>query len=216
LKGNENIRVLIVEDDYLIGETIKRTLKTIGYEVAGKASNGLEAVEMACSLRPDIVLMDIQMPDLDGLEATRRIQECCPVPVVALTAYESQDLVNKAGEVGVAAYLTKPPRRAEIERAVTIAMARHRDMMELRRLYGELETQKNEIEKALAEIKILRGILPICSRCKNIRNDKGYWEEVEAYVGRYSEAAFSHGLCPGCMDKLYGDEDWYKKSQGEK
>ncbi len=211
MKKNEKIRVLIAEDDYLVSEIIKRALKEIGCELAGKASDGLEAVEMTCSILPDVVLMDIQMPGIDGVEATRRIQERCPIPVVVLTAYESQDLVEQASEAGVAAYLTKSPKPAEIKRAITIAMSRHEDLMELRRLNKEIESKNEELEKAFMEIKTLRGILPICTNCKKIRDDKGYWNRIEGYIETHSDALLSHSLCPECMDKIYGDEDWYKK-----
>lgn len=198
-------RVLIAEDDYLVGETIKRALKELDYELVGKASDGAEAVEMACTLNPDVVLMDIQMPELDGLEATQQIQSRCPMPVVVLTAHESQELVEKASEVGVSAYLIKPPKQTEIERAITIALARHDDLMALRYLNEDLETHKEKLEKALAEIKTLRGILPICSNCKNIRDDDGYWNQIEVYIRDHSEAEFTHGICPECVKKLYPD-----------
>ncbi len=202
MEKNQKTRVLVAEDDYLVGETIKRTLKQIGYDLVGKASDGVEAVEMAVSLRPDVVLMDIQMPELDGLEAARQIQEHCPMPVVILTAYESRSLVEKASEVGVGAYLIKPPNLAEIERAITIAVARFDDMMELRRL-------NTELKEALAKVKTLSGFLPICANCKKIRDDKGYWTQIEAYIRDHSEAEFSHGICPECAKELYPDIDIY-------
>jgi hypothetical protein len=98
----------------------------------------------------------------------------------------------------VAAYLTKPPQPEEIERAVIIALARHADLMELRRLY-------KEVEKALAEIKTLQGIIPICVECKKIRNDDGFWHQVENYVMEHSQAEFTHSLCPECHKEIYGD-----------
>lgn len=196
MQTNKKIRVLIAEDDYFVTETLKNALHESGYELAGEAANGEDAVKMTLSLKPDIVLMDIKMPQLDGLEATKRIQDRCPTPVVILTAYESQDLVKKAGEVGAAAYLIKPPKPLEIERAITIALARHNDLMELHRLNVELE-------KALAEIKTLRGIIPICASCKKIRDDKGYWNQIEKYIQDHTEANFSHGICPECAKKLY-------------
>lgn len=207
--GNK-VRVLVAEDDYLVGEEIRRVLESIGYEQVGLASTGEEAVELVSVLRPDVVLMDIRMSELDGLEAARRIQRDHPTPVVVLTAHESQDLVDKAGEMGVAAYLTKPPRSDEIERAVTIAMARHHDLVELRRLYAELmkanqqvESKNEELERALEEIKTLRGILPLCSFCKKIRNDEGFWERVDVYVSARTEAEVSHSICPDCLKTHY-------------
>ena len=132
-------RVLVAEDDYLVGEEIGRALKQIGYELVKDVSDGAEAVKMVCAIKPDVVLMDIKMPEMDGLEATRQIQERCPTPVVILTAHESQDLLDQASEAGVSAYLTKPPKPQAIDRAIIIAMARHGDLMELRRRNKELE-----------------------------------------------------------------------------
>jgi two-component system, response regulator PdtaR len=188
--------VLVAEDDYLVSEEIVRGLKALGYKNIIEVSDGIAAVEETCTLRPDIVLMDIKMPKLDGLEATRQIQDRCPAPVVILTAYESEELLKKAGEAGIAAYLTKPLKQGELERAIVIALARHRDLMELRRLNRALRL-------ALAEVKELRGILPICASCKKIRDDKGYWQQIETYISDHSEAEFSHGICPACAEKLY-------------
>jgi len=139
-------RVLIVEDDYLVGKLVKMALKEIGYVAVGEAVNGLEAIEMAETLHPDVILMDIKMPDMDGLEATKRIYEKCPTPVVVLTAYDSRDLVEQARAAGVGAYLTKPPSAQEIERAILIATARFDDIMELRHLNAELRDRNEALD----------------------------------------------------------------------
>lgn len=196
--NERNIRLVVAEDDFLVAEEIKRILRESRYEVVGEAGNGRQAIELVTELQPDAVLMDIRMPEMDGLEASQCITEKCPTPIVIMTAYEAPDLVKKAGESGVAAFLTKPPVLAEIERAITIALARHDDLMELRRV-------NKELQKALAEIKTLRGILPLCSFCKKIRNAKGEWEDVDAYIYKHTEADISHGVCPECYKKYYGD-----------
>jgi len=193
---DKSITILVAEDDSLVRKEINRGLRMRGYERIMEAANGREAVDKACSNRPDVVLMDIRMPELSGLEAAQQIQDCCPTPVVILTAYKAQDFVQKAVQAGVGAYLTKPPKPAELERAITIAMARHADLMELRRLNKELEL-------ALDEVKRLRGILPICANCKKIRDDQGYWQQIETYIRDHSEADFSHGICPDCARELY-------------
>ena len=141
---HEDVRVLIAEDDYLVSEMIRGLLEEAGYNVVGEAVDGLEAVEMTQSLRPDAVLMDIKMPNMDGLEATRLIYESCPAPVVVLTAYETPELVEMASEAGAGAYLVKPPNVHEMERAITIAMARFGDMMKLRNYAGQLEQRVQE------------------------------------------------------------------------
>jgi AmiR/NasT family two-component response regulator len=196
--NERNIRLVVAEDDFLVAEEIKRTLRGSHYEIVGEADNGRQAIKLVTELRPDAVLMDIRMPEMDGLEASRRITEECPTPIIIMTAYETMDLVETAGKAGVAAFLTKPPMLAEIERAITIALARHSDLMELRRVNSELQ-------KALAEIKSLRGILPLCSFCKKIRNADGEWEDVDVYIYKNTEADISHGVCPECYKKHYGD-----------
>lgn len=196
------IRIVIAEDDYFVNEEIKRSLRGLPYEIIGEANNGAEAVEMTCELQPDVVLMDIKMPKMDGIEASRLINEKCPTPVVIISSYESKDILENASRVGVGAYLTKPPKTEEIDRAITIAIARHRDLLELRQLYSDLK-------EANSKINILEGIIPICTQCKKIRDDKGYWDILESFLEKHSEAVFSHGMCPQCSDKLYGSEEWY-------
>ncbi len=75
---------------------------------------------------------------------------------------------------------------------------------------------KAELETTLNEVKVLRGIIPICASCKKIRDSEGYWKQVESYIEDHSEAQFSHGLCEECADKLYGDQKWYKKRKKDK
>ncbi|MGV1100041.1 ANTAR domain-containing response regulator [Thiovibrio sp. JS02] len=194
--GERRIRLVIAEDDFLVSEEIKRILRGAAYEIAGEASTGQEAVRLVAELNPDAVLMDVRMPGMDGLTAARRIAVEHPTPIVIMTAYESEELVAEASEAGVAAFLTKPPVLAEIDRAITIALARHADLRELRRVNLELK-------QALAEIKTLRGILPICSFCKKIRTPDGHWEDVALHISKHTEAEPSHGLCPECFKKNY-------------
>ncbi len=204
MKIKETIRVLVAEDNQVVAEIIKLSLQESGFEMAGLAVTGRDAVEMTISLRPDVVLMDIEMPDLDGLDATRQIQSRQPTPVVVLTAHQGDDLLEKASEVGVSAYLTKPPQVKEIERAIIMALARHDDLMECWRL-------NKELEKALKEIKTLQGILPICSSCKKIRDDKGYWSQIEAYFRVHTDVGFTHSICPECAARLYPHCNPYDK-----
>lgn len=193
---SDEIRVIIAEDNFLVSQMTKETLKKLGYTVIGEATNGKQAVEMTQSLHPDVVLMDIKMPEMDGIEASRQIQDECPTPVVILTAYETSDLVHQASTAGVGAYLVKPPDAHEMERAIIIAMARFGDMIELRRLNSELKD-------ALDSIRTLSGLIPICASCKKIRDDAGFWHEVEVYVRDHTQAQFSHGVCPDCARRLY-------------
>jgi hypothetical protein len=81
------------------------------------------------------------------------------------------------------------------------------------KIVKQTKETKNELENTASELKLLSGLLPICASCKKIRDDKGYWNQIESYIMKHSEAYFSHGLCEDCSDKLYGDEDWYQKAK---
>lgn len=198
------IRILIVEDDFLVAKELQRIFMHLGgYEILGVANNGEQALEMVGSFLPHVVLLDLQIPKIHGLEVAKKIQERYPTPIVILTAHESEELLEKAVATGIGAYLTKPADPLTIQRAIIIAMARHKDLMQLYRLYQELEIQKKQLEKAMAELKVLRGIIPICANCKKIRNDSGYWEQVETYIEGHTTAEFTHGICPECFHQLY-------------
>ncbi len=144
-------RVLIADDDFLVMMVIRGMLENAGYIVAGEASSGRDAIRLAQELQPDVIIMDLQMPDIDGLEATRMIYECCPTPIVMLTAYESPELVQEAGEAGAGAYIVKPPSIQELERAILIARTRFQDMMRLREA-NEALRKRNEALDAFARI----------------------------------------------------------------
>ena len=143
---SRDIRVLIAEDDYLVSEMVRGLLEEKAYVIVGEAANGREALALTRTLQPDIVLMDIKMPDMDGIEAARCIYRDCPVPVVVLTAYETPELIERASAAGVGAYLVKPPNTQEIEGAINVAMARFGDLMKLRRLNAELKARNAELD----------------------------------------------------------------------
>ncbi|MCB9421537.1 MAG: response regulator [Ardenticatenaceae bacterium] len=143
---HEEIQILIAEDDYLVGEMIQGMLSELGYAVVGLAMSGVQALELTAELKPDVVIMDIQMPGMDGVAAAQKIQECCQTPVVILSAYETPELVQKASKAGVNAYLLKPPDSRELERAITLAMARFEDMVALRRLNDDLQASNAELD----------------------------------------------------------------------
>lgn len=189
-------RIVIAEDESLVAEMITGMLAELGHTVVGWAVDGVEAIKMTQQLQPTAVLMDIKMPDMDGLEAARRIADSCPTPVVVLTAYETQEMIEQASAARVGAYLTKPPNGQDMQRALTIAVARFTDMQELRRLNDELQA-------ALETVNTLSGLLPICSHCKKIRDGKDQWYPLEVYISQHSKAEFSHGVCPACVQAHY-------------
>lgn len=192
MEKSEPIRVLIADDESLISDVIQERLEEAGYVVAGRAGNGVQAIERTESLRPDVVLMDIRMPVMDGLEAMKTILEICPVPIILLTAYDEARFIEEASDSGAAGFLVKPSSAREIDRAITIGRARFKDIMELRKV-------NKELREALQQVKSLSGLLPICAWCKKIRTDQGYWQSVESFIMEHSDARFSHGMCPDCQ-----------------
>ena len=151
-KKDKNVKILIAEDDFLVSEMIEGELADAGYQTVGKAANGIKAVELTKSLQPDIVLMDIRMPEMTGLEATRQIMECCPTPVIILTAYDNIDMVENAGDAGVGAYLNKPLDARELEKAILIARARFNDIKELKEKNRQLEEADKVNKNLMKEI----------------------------------------------------------------
>ncbi len=149
MRITSKLRVLIAEDDYLVSEMIEGLLQEMGHAVVGKAANGLEAVEMTCTRRPDVVLMDVKMPQLDGIQATRRIYDRCPTPVVIVSAYETPALIARASQAGAGDYLIKPPNARQLERALSITVARFNDMMALRRLNADLDAYAQTVAQNL-------------------------------------------------------------------
>ena len=152
MNDRKSVRVLIAEDDYLVSKMVGALLEELKYTVVGEAADGLEAVEMTRALQPDVILMDIKMDRMDGIEAARLIQERHPTPVVVLTAYETEELVIEASAAGAGAYLVKPPNTRELERAITIAMARFDDMMALRESNRRLAEMLAELEAAREKV----------------------------------------------------------------
>jgi len=149
MTDRKEIRILVAEDDFLVSQEIIRSLKFLGYEKIDLASNGEKAVEMASSKKPDIILMDIEMPKMNGIEAARQIGLSMSIPIVILTAHESSDYIEQAVHIGVGAYLTKPARPEEIERAFAIALARHQDIILREGLIRELEQNRHQLNEAI-------------------------------------------------------------------
>ncbi len=202
-------RVLIVDDNDSILEVLHKILRAAACTVVGEAHNGAQAVALVERLRPDIILMDIDMPKLNGIDAARQIQKLQPTPIILLTVHDTPELIERAREAGVVAYLVKPPDANEIIRTIKIAMSRFNDFRELQRLNAELErlnrkleTRNAQLQKAMAAIKTLKGLVPICAWCgKKIQDENGSWIQLETYIAERSEAEFTHGICPDCLEK---------------
>jgi len=154
-------RVVIADDESIIRMDLKEMLTHAGYLVVGEAGDGMSAVHLAREVRPDLVIMDIKMPNLDGVSAAKILTEEQIAPVLLLTAYSQRELIDAAREAGVVAYLVKPFREAELLPAMEIALARFREFEELRRevqdLRDALETRKL-VERAKGVLMDTQGL----------------------------------------------------------
>lgn len=193
----ENRKILIVEDEGIVALQIKGSLEEMGYAVVDIYSSGEEALENIGALSPDLVLMDIKLRgEMDGIETAARIRKQYNVPVIYLTAHSEPGTFKMAKLTEPYGYVLKPFNVQELKIAVELALHKHRIDMEKEKL-------TNELKDALEKVKLLSGMLPICSACKKVRDDKGYWNQIEVYIREHSEAEFSHGICPDCAKRLY-------------
>jgi len=192
--------VLIVDDNPKNLQLLGNILKVKKCDI-GVAQGGNMALQMARDINPDLVLLDIIMPDLNGLEVCKRLKsspETKDIPIIFLTAKTETEDIARGFRLGAVDYVTKPFNSIEL-------LARVTTQLELKKAW---DMQKNLVEKlqtALDEVKQLSGLLPICCHCKKIRDDKGYWNQVEGYISTHSEAEFSHCICPECMKEHYPD-----------
>jgi two-component system, response regulator PdtaR len=155
------LRVLVAEDESLIRLDLVEMLREEGYEVCGEAADGQAAVDMATALRPDLVVMDVKMPVLDGLSAAEQLVRARIAPVVILTAFSQRDLVERAREAGAMAYLVKPFQKKDLLPTIEMAVSRFAELVALERevadLAGRLEARKT-IERAKGVLQAERGL----------------------------------------------------------
>lgn len=151
----ERTRVIIADDESLIRMDLREMLTNLGYLVIGEAGDGRSAINQARELRPDIVIMDIKMPDLDGIEAAQVLTEERIAPVLLLSAYSQQDLIQRARQAGVSGYLVKPYRENDLVPAIEIVLARFSEFRVIERELGDMQ-EALETRKAVERAK---GIL---------------------------------------------------------
>lgn len=176
--------ILIVDDNPHNLILLGTFLRDNHYEVV-EITQGSQVLNYLDNHSPDLILLDIMMPDMDGYTVCRKIKAAPAtrhIPVIFLTAKTEPNDVVLGFEAGGVDYVTKPFHPVELLARV----------------------------KTHIEMKILRGILPICSKCKKIRDHEGFWTNIETYLETHSDALFSHGLCKECAEALYGKEEWFK------
>jgi AmiR/NasT family two-component response regulator len=162
------MRILIAEDETIIRLDLRKLLEDAGHEVCAEARDGVEAVDLVESHQPDLAILDVKMPRLDGIEAAKRILEERPIPIVMLTAYGQDELVARAVEAGVFGYLVKPFRETDLLPAIATARARHEELSALRE-------EADSLSEALAARKAIE-------RAKGILMEKDGLSEEEAFA----------------------------------
>jgi phosphoserine phosphatase RsbU/P len=191
------VKVLIAEDDAVTNLYLKSTLRRWGYEVVATA-NGSEAWQvLAGTEAPSLVILDWMMPDINGLDLCRRIRATPAVErtyIILLTSRSGHGYAVEGLKAGADDYVTKPFDNEELRARVQVGAR-------VAELQASLAERVSELERMIAKVKQLRGLLPICSYCKKIRDDRNYWQQVEGFISEHSEAQFSHGICPECYAK---------------
>lgn len=326
------LKIMIVEDERMISEDLKRTLIQMEYEVVGVCSSGEEAISMALNTNPDLIIMDIMLDgNISGVEAAKRIQMQKEIPIIFLTAYSDDKTIQIASEAEPYYYLLKPFNENDLKAAIQITMVKfrsaqkekvsntkfsslfmgypdpvvyldmkyriieinssfteifgfkpneakdklifdlivpdhklkeakqfsmskkifknfetvrknktgkeipvlisnnpifidgkqtgtiitYRDISQMKKIEQEREKLIRDLQKALNEVKTLSGLIPICSHCKKVRDDSGYWDQVEHYISKHSNADFSHAICPDCMRQYYPEMYDKMKKKGK-
>jgi response regulator NasT len=163
----ESLRVLVADDESIIRLDLRETLRKMGHEVIGEAGDGRRAVELSRQLKPDLVILDIKMPEMDGIDAAKVISTEKIAPVVLVTAYSQIDLVQRAQDAGVFGYVVKPFKESDLLPAVAIAIARFRE-------YVEISNQAASLQEALDARKLVE-------RAKGLLMQKHSLTEQEAF-----------------------------------
>jgi DNA-binding response OmpR family regulator len=197
------LKVLVTDDDPEVLLLTATVLRRAGYEVL-EASTGSECLAIVRASGPDLVLLDVMLPDMSGVDVCQQIKTDQNLQrtfvILASGIRVSSDSQAEGLDCGADGYIVRPISNKEL-------VARVQSMERIKRvedalLEKERQQQKLilELQEALAEIKTLKGFIPICASCKKIRDDEGYWNQLEAYISKHTEAIFSHGLCPDCAE----------------
>jgi DNA-binding response OmpR family regulator len=197
------VRILIAEDDATSRRILEAVLKKWGHDVIS-TTDGAEAWSVLSSPgSPRLAILDWMMPELDGVEVCRRLRQDAPdggTYVILLTAKSEKRDIVEGLDSGADDFVAKPFDRDELRARVAVGSR----VIELQTALAE---RIEELEAAMEHIQTLQGILPICMHCRKIRNDGNAWQEIEEYVEHHSEAHFSHGVCPQCLEEHYADDD---------
>lgn len=191
--------ILIAEDNVTSRTLLQVIIGKWGYEVL-TAVNGVEAWNILKEKdSPQIAVLDWMMPEMDGIEVCRRVrgmEKTNPAYLILLTGRDSKADISLGLDAGASDYITKPFDVNELRARLSVAER-------MVALQENLNRNISELQDALTHVKTLQGVLPICMHCHKIRTDDKAWQRLEAYIEVHSDAKFSHGLCPECLEKHY-------------
>jgi DNA-binding response OmpR family regulator len=190
--------ILIVDDLPRNLQVLAVLLDKAGYRVS-MAMDGAQALAMVAREAPDLILLDVMMPGMDGLEVCRRLkvdEATRGIPVIFLTAKAELEDLQEGFKIGAVDYLTKPFRGGELLARVATHVSLRQALLREREL-------RRSLEESLAQVRTLSGLLPICAKCKKIRDDNGYWNQIETYLSAHAPVDFTHGICPECSREMY-------------
>jgi len=191
------MKILLAEDDPMFALLLQRLLE--GEYQVRLVRDGVEAWEaLLAEDAPQLAVLDWLMPRMDGMEVCRRVRrqpEMASTYLILLTSRDQIQDVLAGFEAGADDYVVKPCDPGELRARVRVG----RRVVELQSALGAHVAQ---LQQALASVRQLQGLLPICSYCKRIRNDHNYWEQLETYLSDHTEASFSHGICPSCYQSV--------------
>jgi CheY-like chemotaxis protein len=177
---------------------LETTLSKWGYNVMVTRDGEMAYQALQQEEAPHLVIVDWMMPNMDGLELCRKLREDPSkqsIYIIMLTAKSDKKDIVMGLEVGADDYITKPFDREELRVRVRVGAR-------IVELQSTLADRVKELEEALANVKQLQGILPICSHCKKVRDDQNYWQQVESYISSHTDAQFSHSICPECFEQI--------------
>ena len=199
--------ILIVDDLPANLNVLQAVLEAKGHRIFA-VTGGREAVNLAEKIKPDVVILDVMMPDLNGFETCRLWREnptLAPIPVIFITARDDDEAMTQGYEAGGVDFITKPFHEHEVQLRIECHLRISQLSRAMAHKNQELQVRQQQLEEALANVKTLKGLLPICAHCKKIRDDQGYWQQVEGYIQEHAAVSFSHGICPECMRAHYAE-----------
>lgn len=206
IKGLPRQSVLVVDDSPTDLRYLGRLLEAPDRHVL-MAASGDEALKILKGVEFALVILDVNMEGMSGFETAEQIRAdeyTRDIPIIFVTATGvEEETVFQGYDAGAVDYLFKPIEANLLRSKVKVFCQLSRQRLLIQEQLQQIQAKNEALNRQLDEIKTLRGLIPICAKCKSIRDDSGFWQSIENYVSEHSEAEFSHSVCPECRDELY-------------